>query len=68
VNAATLSRPTSDATCPAPPPPPPPKPSKLDERMERAIKVACQGPPFPPEVIAALRQLLPPVAPRPVSA
>lgn len=47
--------------CPAPKPPPPPKPPKYDERMERAIKVACQGPPFPEEVFAALRNLLPPV-------
>lgn len=52
----------SRVNCPAPPPPPPtPKPPKFDERTERAIKVACQGPPFPPEVIAALRNLLPPV-------
>lgn len=59
---ATLSHPTADATCPAPPPPPPPTPPKFDARMERAIKVACQGPPFPEEVFAALRNLLPPVA------
>lgn len=48
-------------SCPAPKPPPPPKPSgpsKFDE--ERAIEIACQGPSFPAEVLAALRNLLPP--------
>lgn len=64
MSAATLSRPMADVNCPPPPPPPPtPKPPKFefDERTARAIKVACQGPPLPADVIAALRNLLPPV-------
>lgn len=60
---AIAPRPTAVPTCPAPPPPPPTPPTpKFDERTERAIEVACQGPPFPAEVLAALRSLLPPVA------
>lgn len=55
----TLSPRAKAPNCPAPKPPPPPKPPKYDE--ERAIEIACQGPPFPAEVIAALRNLLPPV-------
>lgn len=57
---ATALRPTFDPTCPAPPPPPPPPPPKFDERTMRAIRVACQGPAFPPEVIETLRGLLAP--------
>jgi hypothetical protein len=30
-------------------------------RIAKAIEVGCQGPPFPPEVVAELRNLLPPV-------
>lgn len=64
MSTATLSPPTADATCPAPPPPPPPTPPKFDEQTARAIKVACDGPPFPAEVIETLRGLLAPNARR----
>lgn len=60
----TAIRPTSDATCPAPKPPAPPKPPKFDDDEQRAIKVACQGSTFPPEVIETLRGLLAPHARR----
>lgn len=48
--------------CP-PPPPPPPRFSKAEhaERLERAGRIGCKGVPLPPEVLAALRDLLPPV-------
>jgi hypothetical protein len=37
------------------------KKAEADCSTERAIKVACDGPPFPPSVINELRNLLPPV-------
>lgn len=54
----------AQATCPAPPPPPPPTPPKFDAETERAIKVACRGSVFPPEVIETLRGILAPNARR----
>lgn len=57
--------PAADVNCPAPPPPPPtPRPPKFDDETARAIKVACDGPPFPDDVIATLRGLLAPHARR----
>jgi hypothetical protein len=55
---ATAERTGPDTNCPPPPPPPP---TKYAARLERAIEVACQAPPFPEEVLVALRDLLPPV-------
>lgn len=60
----TVSLLDAQATCPAPKPPPPPKPPKFDARLQRAIEVACQAPPFPSEVIETLRGLLAPHARR----
>lgn len=69
--ALKLSRPRADSKDPcAPPPPPPPKLTAAEraERLERAVRIGCEGVPLSPEVLAALRDLLPPVDGRALAA